>query len=219
MQTHSFQGHFFVHLNSECQANFEWWATFVSSWNGVSLLRASRAGLPRADVNVWSDASGGWGCGAVWQGRWFQVAWESLPIAGAGIAPKELFPIIVASVVWGESWRGQYVCFHCDNEAVVSVINRQSAKEPLLCHQLRCLFFISASYEFELCATHTPGVENVAADALSRNNLSAFFMQMSTAARSPTPVPVELQVGLSVAQPQWRCRDWTTWFSTFISKP
>jgi len=176
-------------------------------------------GSPRPDVDVWSDASGGWGCGAMWQGRWFQVAWGSLPIAGASIAPKELFPIIVASMVWGRLWQGQCVCFHCDNEAVVSIINQQSAKDPLLCHQLRCLFFVSASYGFELCASHTPGVENVAADALSRNNLSLFFMQEPRAVRMPTPVPLELKVGLSVAQPQWKCRDWTLWFSSSINKP
>ena len=104
MQTQSFWSHFFVHLSSVCQADLEWWATFVSLWNGVSLLRASGIGSPRPGVDVWSDASGGWGCRVLWQGQWFRVAWGSLPIAGAGIAPRELFPIIVASMVWGRLW-------------------------------------------------------------------------------------------------------------------
>ena len=44
-----------------------------------------------ADVHLWSDASGSWGCGALWQGLWFQVAWDLLPIASASIALKECF--------------------------------------------------------------------------------------------------------------------------------
>ena len=111
------------------------------------------------DVHLWSDASGSWGCGAFWQGLWFQAAWESLPIATASIAPKEFFPILVACVVcsWGHYWSGCTVCSHCDNTAVVEVINTRKAKDPLLCHQLRALFFASAFFDFKLIAAHTPG--------------------------------------------------------------
>ena len=216
-QTHQFRGHYTVRLNAECQADLEWWCLFIVSWNGVSLLHSFQARSP--DVHVWSDASGSWGCGAFWQDHWFQLEWGALPIAGASIAPKEFFPIIVACLLWGELWQGKLVCFHCDNEAVVNVITRQSAKDPLLCHQLRCLFFVSASYEFEVTASHTPGVTNTAADAISRNNLRLFFAQVPSANPRPSPVPHALQVGLCVAQPQWRRQDWTKWFSSFINRP
>ena len=173
--THSFRDHFTVRLNTECQADIEWWCSFVAPWNGVSLLRSARLNAP--DVDVWSNASGSWGCGALWEGRWFQVEWGVLPISYASIAPKELFPIITTCLLWGQLWHGKSVHFHCDNAAVFSVINLQSAKEPLLSHQLRCLFYISASYNFDVAASHVPGANNIAADALSRNNLRAFFIQ------------------------------------------
>ena len=38
---------------------------------------------------------------------------------------------------------------------MVEVIDRRRAKEPLLCHQLHALFFISAFYDFEVTAQHT----------------------------------------------------------------
>lgn len=214
-QTHHFKQHFTIRLNKECRADLEWWRTFIVSWNGTSILRPLRVATP--DVHVWSDASGGWGCGAVLQGEWYQIPWGPLPISSVSIAPKELFPIVVAGVVWGQHWRGCTVCFHSDNEAVVSVINHQSARDPLLCHLMRCIFYTSAALDFDTVARHTPGVKNVAADALSRNNLPAFFLQVPRAAQLPTLVPLELQQGLSVAQPQWDSREWTTWFSSVLS--
>ena len=170
------------------------------------------------DVHLWSDASGSWGCGAYWQGLWFQVPWGTLPIASESIAPKEFFPIMVACIVWGKLWRGCTVCCHCDNSAVVSVINTKSAKEPLICHMIRCLFFASAHFQFNLFALHTPGVTNEAADALSRNNLSSFNLQVPNAERLPTPVPHSLCLGLSVARPQWRSLEWREWFRSIFSR-
>ena len=53
----------------------------------------------------------------------FQVQWSGWPgFAGASIAAKELLPIIVATAIWGPSWRGATVLCHCDNEAVVAAV-------------------------------------------------------------------------------------------------
>ena len=158
------------------------------------------------------------GCGAYWHGQWFQVAWDSMPIARAGITPKEFFPILVAGVIWGHNWRGATVCAHCDNMALVEIIMNKKAKEILLCHQLRALFFISTFYDFELTATHTLGQENGAADALSRNAVSSFLSQVPTTSRLPTHVPLDLCLGLSTAQPCWKSPDWITWFSSILTR-
>ena len=100
-RTHNYKPHYFVHLNAECRADIEWWCTFLRDWNGASIMRPLHASNP--DVELYSDASGGWGCGAHWQSLWFQVPWGTLPIATQGIACKELFPITVAAIVWGHA--------------------------------------------------------------------------------------------------------------------
>ena len=169
-----------------------------------------------SDIVVWSDASGSWGCGAVWGSRWLQLRWDTLPIASAGIAAKEFFPIIVAAVVWGRFWRGSTVCCYCDNSAVVEVLNRQAAKEEFLCHQLRSLFFISARFDFDIVARHIPGVDNVAADALSRNLMSTFRIQVPSAALLPEPIPPSLALSLGTPAPSWKSPDWTTWLSSIL---
>ena len=54
---------------------------------------------------------------------------------------------------------------------------------------LRCLFFICARHQFTIVAKHTPGKDNVAADAISRNNMQLFHSQVPHAASAPMPVP------------------------------
>ena len=55
-------------------------------------------------VEVTSDASGSWGCGA-WHTSWLQVPWEAAA-DGLSIAAKELVPIILACKVWGSTPAG-----------------------------------------------------------------------------------------------------------------
>ena len=109
----------------------------MNSWNGTCLLRQHHFEKP--DVLLRSDASRGWGCGAFWLTLWFQVPWRDLPLPEGSIAAKELLPIVLAALVWGSAWQGSSVLCVCDNAAVVDVINHHSARDPLLCHLLRCL--------------------------------------------------------------------------------
>ena len=73
--------------------------------------------------------------------------------------------------LWGKLWAGCCIECYCDNMAVVSVINSSWAKDKALMHLLRCMFFMAARLDIHIHASHIPGVENTAADALSRNCL------------------------------------------------
>ena len=93
----------------------------------------------------------------------------------SSIAVKELRSIILAEGIWGSHWRGCTVCCCCDNEAVVSVVNSGACRDKQIAHLMRCVFFIEAHFDFSLVAKHVPGVSNSEADAISQNNLRAFF--------------------------------------------
>ena len=80
--------------------------------------------------------------------------------------------MVMAAALWGSGWAGQYVCFHSDNEAVVTVILRRRARCPLLTQLLCCLFFYASYFGFHFTARHIAGVNNIVADAISRNHLS-----------------------------------------------
>ncbi len=126
-----------------------------------------------------------------------------------GIAAKELVPIVVAAALWGAQWAGRHICFHSDNDAVVSIIQRRSAKHLLITHLLRCLFFCASVHQFHFSALHIPGTENVLADAISRNNLTLLSTFL------PQVPPVVVPPGISqflLHLPNWGSSSWTEQF-------
>lgn len=177
----------FIHLSAQARGDLHWWRHFLQSWNGTAFFP-----LPVPSVHIYSDASGTFGCGALWQGQsaWLQLQWPP-DWAPVSISPKELVPIVLATAVWGHRWEGHHVCFHCDNEAVVQVLNSHSSREPLMAHLLRCYFFYAAYFKFSHSAKHVPGIQNSAADALSRGNMLKFISLFPQGKRSAIPQQVK----------------------------
>ena len=81
------------------------------------------------------------------------------------------------------------VLFLSDNQAVVTCLSKQTARDPFLAHLLRCLFFMEAHFGFEHKSHHLPGSLNHAADTFSRNRLEKFFSLRLQAPQIPTEVP------------------------------
>lgn len=86
-----------VHLSKAARADLAWWYTFLQIWNGKSTMPPSNPSFV-----IRSDASGSWGCGAVYDNLWFQLEWPPLWKA-VSIAPKELVPIVMAVVLTGQA--------------------------------------------------------------------------------------------------------------------
>ena len=59
-----------VRLNASARSDLMWWQTFMGQWNGVSLIPNQQR-----EAEVETDASGSWGCGGHWGGKWFQWKW------------------------------------------------------------------------------------------------------------------------------------------------
>ena len=65
----------------------------------MSLTRDRDSSVPA--VEMWSNAPGGWGCGAWWEAKWLQIAWSEWPtFVDNSIAAKELWQslCVVATV-------------------------------------------------------------------------------------------------------------------------
>ena len=196
-----------VRLNTSTRSDLVWWVTFIEGWNGVTMM--PNYSLP--SIRLETDASGSWGCGAKWGSKWLQWRWEGSSQDWA-IAPKELLPILFAIAIWGSQWAGSLVECHCDNMAVVAVINSGRCKDPTLMHLLRCLFFMAAHFSITVKAFHIPGVENIAADAISRNDLSRFMQATPEATPDPYPIPEKLVQMLVRLQPDWTSSLWAQLF-------
>ena len=114
-----------------------------------------------------SDAAGLIGYGAYLKGYWFADEWAPSQ-QQQSIAYKELFPVVVATHVWGQMWCKRHVRFRSDNETVVHILNTRTSKVPSLMQLLRSLLLTAAHHSFSFSARHVPGVNNQIADALSR---------------------------------------------------
>ena len=180
-----------IRLSKESRSDILWWLHFAQVSNGLSLSSLSHLATPSA--NIFSDASGSWGCGAVWGTWWFQGQWPQV-WSGLNIMIKELVPVVVAAAMWSHHWSCQHVHFHIDNMAVVEVLANGSSKEPsgVVMHRLRCLSFFSAFHQFSFSAIHIPGVRNSLVDDISRNHVSSLASQVPMINPSPTLIPPAL---------------------------
>ena len=80
--------------------------------------------------------------------------------------------------------------FYSDNLAAVAVIQCRSTRDLVLLHLLRCLYFYAAYYQFTYAACHVPGASNVAADALSRDNMTFFHSLVPQATQVEINPPI-----------------------------
>ena len=205
--------HHHIRLNHEFTADLWWWQTFLSSWNGIYVF-------PPADckrVEFASDASGGWGCGAWWKTEWFQFQWPQ-QAKEHHITFLELVAVMLACAAWGPQWQGRLVHVWCDNQAAGHAITARSCRDSGLMHLLRCLFFMEASFQFQLSASHIPGVNNILADLLSRNKLPLFLSKVTQANAEPAAIPPQLPQLLLDTKMDWTSPTWTQLFSSFVLK-
>ena len=158
-------------------ADIVWWYLFIERWNGVSLLWD--LGLVKSDLQVYSDASGSWGCAAFQHPHWLQLPW-TYRLSHLNIAVKELIPVILAAACFGRQWAGKVVQFVVDNKAVVDVLQATFCKDVHMMRLVRLLVFLVGKHNFWFTAVHIPGKRNVVADALSRNNIFIHRPQAQT---------------------------------------
>ena len=197
-----------IRLNAPAKADLLWWFLFIERWNGISILWDVQR--QTADMTVFSDASGSWGCGAYGSPHWFSLKWCQR-LQPLSIAIKELIPVIFAAAIWGKFWSGKIVLFRVDNLAVVEAINSTFCKDLHLMHLIRLLVFFAAHHNFWFHAIHLAGKDNKLADALSRNNISSFISQAPQALSHPSIIPPPL-ITLVTQNLTWTSISWMKLF-------
>ena len=63
--------HHHIHLNAMFRSDLLWWSTFLSTWNGVAIIPEEGD----SGIKLFTDASGGIGCGAWCGNQWLQYKW------------------------------------------------------------------------------------------------------------------------------------------------
>ena len=163
---------FFTRLSKEFRSDLYWWHLLIHHWNGLSLLHQP-GDAELLSYCIHTDTSGTWRCGAIIGKHPLQWPWSE-EWSTMGIMAKELAPIVLCCAIWGPILAKCHVLFQCDNNSLVSAINKGSSKDPVVMRLLRSLWFFVAVFDIKNCVEHIGGIGNCVADMLSRNNLAQF---------------------------------------------
>ena len=123
--------------------------------------------------------------------------WSSLK-KPFSIEYRELFPVVVASHLWGHHWVAKCVECCSDNMAVVSVLHSGTLKDPHKMVLLRSLSLSAARHSFAFTGSHRAGRDSCIADALPRFDFQHFYHLAPPAALAATPIRPSLPAQLPV---------------------
>jgi hypothetical protein len=200
--------HHHIHLSVSCREDIHMWQLFLQQWNGVSMFHDLTV-TPAYDLELYTDASSTVGFGGYFQGHWFSDTWPSdIPCPtdkDISMAFRELYPIVVAALLWGHLWQTKRILFHCDNLATVQIIHKGRSKVQDIMPLMRQLTWQSVQHNFCVYAKHLPGTKNTIADALSRLQMQRFRELAPYADRSPHKCPTLQEVLWTPHLPSLNC--------------
>ena len=188
------QPHHHIKLSAGFFKDLEMWKQFIVNWNGASFFLSS-AWEDSECLELNTDASGVLGYGGFFRGKWFQGKWEPHQQLGQpeiSITWQELFAIVVACQIWGESLQNKRIILNCDNESVVNIVNSKRSRIPRAMDLLRHLTLLTLKYNIYIRAKHIPGKYNEIADSLSRFQFQRFRLLAPQADAIPQKIPVLL---------------------------
>ena len=165
-------------------------AHLYQHWNSLSFLCLAQH-QPTFNYQIQTDALDSWGCGALFNNQWFQLPW-SAEWSTVSIMAKELVPIVISCAIWGPTLTRKRTELQCDSMSLVTAINKGYAKNSTVMHLLCRLWFFTALFNIDIKATHKAGINNDAADMLSRNQTKRFMTAHPHASKFPTLLPATL---------------------------
>ena len=184
------RAHHSIRLTRETNKDLRIWETFLASFNGKSFF-LEEAWSTSYNLKFYTDAAQSSGYGILLGKHWAYGTWPDAWKAN-NICFLELFPIVVGHSTWCSELRNKRVLFMTDNESVVHVINKQTAKDPKMLGLLRAMVLICLRNNIFFRARHIPGVKNVLADSLSRLQVDKFHTLSRGMDPTPTPLPAHL---------------------------
>lgn len=176
-------------IGAEARGDLLVWVKFLEEMVPGRQFRIFREPTTRSPTVV-SDASASVGYGIVFGSKWVPGRWP-IEWRSFNIAFLELFPIYMAIGTWIEHFRDTTVKVICDNQAVVTVINKLYSKDKMLRKICKPLALLVMTENIFLRAEHIQGAFNVGPDLLSRGRVVEFKKRFLRMDPTPTSVPSE----------------------------
>ena len=174
-----------IKMTTSARTDLQMWAVFLQHYNGKSVIIKN----PKVDnqkIHLLSDASD-LGFAGTYGGHWIQGHWDDT-WRQLNIAVRELYPILVLAKLFGHLWENHTIIFHCDNQAIVAVINKQTAKNKNIMILLRPLILQLMLHNVKFESVYIKSSDNILADSISRFQETPQLL--TNYGMKPLPVPV-----------------------------
>ena len=150
-----------IPLDADFHKDTNWFKIFLTKFKGKSFLLKKNV-----DIEIHLDICLS-GMDAIFGSQIYHVTTPEF-LKGQNIAIQEMFNILVALKTWASMWKNKNVKIHCDNLAVVSVLNNGKTRDKFLAAISRNIFMEAAHWDITLVITYVSGKVNVIANLLSR---------------------------------------------------
>ena len=152
-----------ISLNASFYKDINWFIKFMDLFNGVAKIHRKEEQFTEVFVDACLE-----GIGAYTQGHVYYSKIPECYKLSLTIVHLEMLNVLVAFRVWGLRWQDKKIRIHCDNAAVVQVLNRGCSRDPFLGACACTLWLLKAQYNIHVVVDFIRGSNNIYADTLSR---------------------------------------------------
>ena len=143
-------------------------------------------------IKLYTDASSEIGFAVVFGRKWVAGAWHK-PFTSSDITLLELYPLILATELFGQYLANLCIVVMSDNFGVVEIINKTTSRNRAIMKLVRRLVLACLRYTILVRSRHVPGYQNVIADHLSRLQLDKARKVAPWLDPIPTRIPDSLK--------------------------
>ena len=182
-----------IRVGTGAKRDIAMWIEFLTHFNGAVMFLESQW-VSNSTLELYTDAAQSIGFGCFFQNHWTCSLWpSSVQARSTAISYLELYPLVVAIELWGNLMCNKKVKFWCDNQAVVAIVNKKSAKCPRTMILVRRFVLCALKHNILFRASYVEGSYNGIADALSRFQEARFRHLAPNADMAMTPLPAWVQ--------------------------
>ena len=155
-------------LTDEFHRDLNWFCKFVPKFNGSAFFVHKHVNH-ETELDACLQ-----GLGARWGNEIYSIP-VNVGHENMTIVHLEMLNILVAIRTWGKAWSSTTVRIHCDNQAVVSVLNTGRTRDSILAAISRNILMETVEKDIWLRTVHIRGQDDQIADTLSRWYIASGF--------------------------------------------
>ena len=179
--------HHHIRLTKQTKMGLTVWQKFLETFSGRAFFLTDRFHTDGC-LDLHTDASGSVGYGVVYGKECF-FGKMALNMVHPAHCSVRVVPYRGCCSRLEGGWANQKVRFFTDNEALVSVINKQTSRDPHIMTLFRRMILTCLTFNIKVMACHVPGRVNSLADSLSRGQLDVFRLLAPWTDARPTNLP------------------------------